>query len=830
MLYRANLGSPGNGNNVGGGDRNLKEKRHGLGRLDSGIDLELSLGSNTSGGAIRPDDFLVVHPGDVFKPVDVPDDKKLIYVEKINSMWSVEEQFEDGIDSNGVFNMDDVNCNQQDTPTIIKGYIPAKLVEIDLVSSPCQSEIDGQYCSSCGCSTCFNDNDDKLPSRSLVKKLEDENKSLKAQIQELSITNNSLLDSLSWNGDDDRLGLSALKLSASPHGQKSPCLLKSPIARSIRSRTITSDSSEADSAEILFKGIELPVVKEKETVLEEDLMLSCTLCSRKINHMAPDVLLVNVTQVNFSSPTDQLLKVITKTTMENFDGHIFEVNRKIDDFVWLREMLQRCCPSRIVPCLQLHGNVNGNFRGVERFLSRLSFHKVLKSQNLVKEFLSLKDIEPLMKQYNIRYPLALCSSSRYDNVSIDESSLLYKAKQYLSSLLERLTDLTEHLRKSIKTEDDTGSISERFKAISEVENNETYLKIAASGLSRITQKTTKNEDESYEAALVEELESVIGNIKEALQLLKRVEVKTTNFLYWKEEMKLYEEESSGKNKTGHGSKATCTKKWAEASANVLQAKSSLENICKSVSEELTTFDFMKEQDLKQILIDFADGQFQTYEKVESGQQIIVSLALSISYFPANSKFPASTIYMLYFYTIFQVIAFVITAFGLLTVTSQGRHYRQSLPFWTVTTYIISVIQIIYLFYVVAYFNRRAFSIIALSLVVIFVPKNVFFAFVVRKYHKLLNVGFFTADYDELELTRETWRRSRAGSSARDSIKTMKETTLVGIQEALSSKSESNLNRKVSTNLPLKAIPELSESKDSSEGDIESDKCFSIKPM
>ncbi len=138
MLYRARLDSPGSGK---GGS--LKQRRSGLGRLDSGIDLELSLGS-ASNGAVRPDDFLVVQAGDVFKPSEVPDEKRLIYVEKVN-LSNVEENESSESETDGVFNMD-MNFNKQD---IVKGYIPAAFVEID-PSSNC-SDPSKQRCSSCGC-------------------------------------------------------------------------------------------------------------------------------------------------------------------------------------------------------------------------------------------------------------------------------------------------------------------------------------------------------------------------------------------------------------------------------------------------------------------------------------------------------------------------------------------------------------------------------------------------------------------------------------------------------------------------------------------------------
>ena len=108
------------------------------------------------------------------------------------------------------------------------------------------------------------------------------------------------------------------------------------------------------------------------------------------------------------------------------------------------------------------------------------------------------------------------------------------------------------------------------------------------------------------------------------------------------------------------------------------------------------------------------------------------------------------------------------------------------------------------------------SLIAASLVLLFVPKNSLFAVVVYKYHKVLTHGFYTPDFDDYDYSRETWRRSRAGSFRRDSVHTLKDEAL------LRQDSEVRNSRKVSTTVMLKAIPELSESKDSYSGESSGD--------
>jgi len=202
--------------------------------------------------------------------------------------------------------------------------------------------------------------------------------------------------------------------------------------------------------------------------------------------------------------------------------------------------------------------------------------------------------------------------------------------------------------------------------------------------------------------------------------------------------------------------------------------------------------------------------------IESGQQILISFALAVSHASQYSKYPSSNVALLHVYATFQILYFVSVLFGLLAVVSQGRHFRHALLCWIVLSLAVSIIQLIYLFYVIAYFNKRTFSLIAVTLVLFFVPKNSLFACVVYKYYKLLVKGFYSPDYDDLDYTKDTFRRSRAGSSRRDSLHTLKDGMYTAISEVPSKQeTEARNSRKVSTSNVLKVIPELSESRDSS---------------
>ena len=53
----------------------------------------------------------------------------------------------------------------------------------------------------------------------------------------------------------------------------------------------------------------------------------------------------------------------------------------------------------------------------------------------------------------------------------------------------------------------------------------------------------------------------------------------------------------------------------QASSNCRTAKDELERMCRHLSEELKEFDYRKEQELKQVFIEYAESRFDVFEKV-----------------------------------------------------------------------------------------------------------------------------------------------------------------------------------------------------------------------
>uniref|UniRef100_A0A7S2WCE5 PX domain-containing protein n=1 Tax=Mucochytrium quahogii TaxID=96639 RepID=A0A7S2WCE5_9STRA len=94
-------------------------------------------------------------------------------------------------------------------------------------------------------------------------------------------------------------------------------------------------------------------------------------------------------------------KVTTKTDLERFDSSHFYVHRRYSDFVWLQEQLAEAYPGLIIPPLpekQVMRRFNEPFlsqrqRALEKFLSRIASHELLRDNMYVKAFLEVENLE-----------------------------------------------------------------------------------------------------------------------------------------------------------------------------------------------------------------------------------------------------------------------------------------------------------------------------------------------------------------------------------------------------------------------------------------------------
>ncbi|KAK3751145.1 hypothetical protein QZH41_015475 [Actinostola sp. cb2023] len=401
---------------------------------------------------------------------------------------------------------------------------------------------------------------------------------------------------------------------------------------------------------ILAKEAKQPngvVLHGKERTLstgEEDFMLSCTLCSEKIrvselaSHSkicsaqdkghskrkltkqpstptpSTEMLRVNVTY----SETDQknaTFKVVTKTTLPNYEFPLYEVHRSEAHFEWVQEALQEALPERIVPPLIRHTSLNGKTREFQRFLSRICSHKVLRKDGLLHLFLTgfNEELEAAKAQLDRRKSTSDNTELITDKQAYDENAPVVKCKKYMESLNRHLHELINHLQNTF--EDKASGLGTWFKLLSDGEPIDTYLKSACAAISKICHELD-NHKEPDENLVVSDLTSIAEYVKSAKNLLVRVEQAVDAFLHWDSEIRICEEMTNPKQ-NGTDDNQSLTQRWAVANSNCAEAKAHLERLCLDLTHELSHFDLRKESELREVLIEYSTLKSEHFEKIQS---------------------------------------------------------------------------------------------------------------------------------------------------------------------------------------------------------------------
>ncbi|XP_067021615.1 uncharacterized protein [Acropora muricata] len=383
------------------------------------------------------------------------------------------------------------------------------------------------------------------------------------------------------------------------------------------------------------------IQKSKSDTSCDDLMLSCALCHEKMrvadlaSHSkvccpkdtskhpttpstpSPELLRVTVT----SSETDEknaTFKVVTKTTLEQYKFSDYEVHRSEGDFEWLQSALEESCPERIIPPLVLHSSLHGKMREVQRFLSRICAHKVLKKHYLLNLFLTGEgqDLQKARDELEMKKQKDKSAVDEYmSQECCDQNAPVIKCQRYLEQFATNLDGLITYLQESLnKCMIDGPGVW--FKSLSDCEPSDTYLKTAAEALSKICMELENNRETAEEKLIVNDLKSVYHYVKSGEGLLQRVQAAVARFVHWEEEVRAYEEmkEPSLENESDASNQ---TQKWAEANSNCAEAKTKLEHLCKELSSELAHFDWRKEVELREILIEYSALKSEHFEKVQS---------------------------------------------------------------------------------------------------------------------------------------------------------------------------------------------------------------------
>jgi hypothetical protein len=388
------------------------------------------------------------------------------------------------------------------------------------------------------------------------------------------------------------------------------------------------------------------------------------------NELETEYLIVSVTRSPPGTTDLSPFKIITKTNLSQFPATNFEVNRSQTDFQWLYDVLQDACPERIVPPLRPPISLDATISEFQRFLSRIATHKTLRNHHLFIVFLSGKSEEMRSVKAKYRPPHHGDQVQYKPAVGRDTNSgPLVATKEYLTTLEQNLLGLATHLEQSMRRKTSSERTAHWFRAISECEPGDTYLKTAACDLARTCDTMETNHGDSEDTLLIHNLQSIADYVRTALDLLMRVEAAVDKYLYWDEEVTLIEaitaetgttipdhpvkadsptddsvyddsgvsdvtsssEQSAGRrldHVTSHMSShmtadealltedATSSEKWALASKYCADAKDYLEMMCRDLSSELNQFDLQKELELKQILMDYAARQLERHEKCQ----------------------------------------------------------------------------------------------------------------------------------------------------------------------------------------------------------------------
>ncbi|KAI6645656.1 Sorting nexin-30 [Oopsacas minuta] len=377
-------------------------------------------------------------------------------------------------------------------------------------------------------------------------------------------------------------------------------------------------------------------------------------------------LAITLTRSNPLSGETAPFKVITKMKLSDNKHSCVEVYRSHGDFYWLHSAIQAVCPERIIPPLQHHISLYETITEFQRFLNRLSSHINLRTHPVLYTFLFGSNEKIRLSRISYRQSRSELISTppeyRPQTRAGDQETSLADTKNYLQSLEGNLLGLLNHFQEIRKL--NYGGAGKWLEAVSANEPRDTYTKVVIKDISKIfkSMNNQEGEDSIEDWTFVQNLQSTIQYITSAKGLLERIEQSMDKYLFWEEEVQNCENanyqhssytpsnhgdttpicysltdsnedlsvfDDSGLSESGASSNngvqspsvayanSSLSQKWAEANSQCRSAREELENMCNNLAEELIHFDYLKEKDLKNILIDFVNTQHELMQKQQS---------------------------------------------------------------------------------------------------------------------------------------------------------------------------------------------------------------------
>jgi len=342
-------------------------------------------------------------------------------------------------------------------------------------------------------------------------------------------------------------------------------------------------------------------------------------------------------------------KVGTKTSLPQYAAQEFHKVRRYSDFAWLHNQLKY--PNVIIPPLPekaVTGNTDPNFvalrrHGLERFLRRVVEHPVLQFSNDLQTFLEadettlnqVKQVAMDLKQQQIIHTASSTGGiSRWFKEAFQSASNTWSApeefadpqfdmqKLQIEELKERVTEVRRHARRLVQcrqmlAENHVG-FADQLTIYSEHEEGETKNALLRLGSACRDVGVLADEHAGMDQLQLESVLSETVGYCEAVQQLSRNREKA--IVKYQTSRSIHQEkvEAQGKNVMCSGNPGKVVKAASLIGeihdALVLEddAKRTYDDLVASMKEEITEWEKLREDELKQMMLNFAQTSKEYY--------------------------------------------------------------------------------------------------------------------------------------------------------------------------------------------------------------------------
>ncbi|KAK6639818.1 hypothetical protein RUM43_008093 [Polyplax serrata] len=346
-------------------------------------------------------------------------------------------------------------------------------------------------------------------------------------------------------------------------------------------------------------------------------------------------------------------KVTTKTTRPEFKLNSYSVKRRYNDFAWLRQNLISEYPTHIVPPIPVKHSlieqldrygkefVTTRMNGLQTFLTRLVKHPILSCSTSFTVFLTANNEE-------FQYHKKVTAGGLFSKISdsINNLSTMYiearrspelnKLNEYLTILPEKLSHLCKISQRIYKERTEEAADLAELKSVfqywagSESDLTDPLCEMA-SAIDKVRQSVESellNTENLFLFQPIKDYLLYIVAIKETLERRDNVEI---NYLHQLDNLEKKKQEKE--ELEAEGNDYSLLTSWAKSSAEtkserleklnqvipqyqqqVEEARDKLEIANENIRSDLERWNQERKNDLKNILITFADMHINHYER------------------------------------------------------------------------------------------------------------------------------------------------------------------------------------------------------------------------